>query len=415
MSSSPRGAAKALLQCMALLLCGVLAACTSGVDSPRASSRSPSGSATRSTAPSTASAGATSSRTAATSSAPSGPEAQVTAALARLDRRAQVGQLFLAGVPLSNLPTGDALVRSGVGGVFLAGRSTLSTGQLAATTFRWQSLVSGPRLWVAADQEGGLVQTFKGPGFPLLPTAVQQGALSDAALSALAQGMGASLHSAGLNLDLAPVADVVPAGTEARNAPIGSFDRQYGSTAPTVNRAASTVMNGLHRSGVTATLKHFPGLGRVQSNTDEAATTDRVTQRTDPEVTLFGTIGRSAAHPFVMMSSAVYARIDPTAPAAFSRTVLTGLLRQQLGFDGVVVSDDLGNAKAVADVAPGERAVRFFAAGGTLVLTVLPSLVPGMIDAVLARMTADRGFAAQVQAAVHTALLAKARAGLLPR
>jgi beta-N-acetylhexosaminidase len=401
---------------VALLLCGALGACTSGGTAPSASRASRTGSSAPSTSPGSSTSSATSSTTpTATSSPPSGPEAQVAAALARLDRRAQVGQLFLAGVPLSNLPTGDALVRSGVGGVFLAGRSTLSTGQLAATTARWQSLVSGPRLWVAADQEGGLVQTFKGPGFPLIPTAVQQGALPDAALNSLAKGMGAGLHSAGLNLDLAPVADVVPAGTEGRNPPIGAFDRQYGSSAATVNRAASTVMHGLARSGVTATLKHFPGLGRVQSNTDEAATTDTVTRRTDPEVALFGTIGRSVVHPFVMMSSAVYARIDPSAPAAFSRPVLTGLLRQQLGFDGVVVSDDLGNAKAVADVAPGERAVRFFAAGGTLVLTVLPSLVPGMIDAVLARMSADPGFATQVQAAVHTALLAKARAGLLPR
>jgi len=409
MTSSTRTAAVALL-------CGVLTACSSGSAVPSASSASSSSRAASSSAPSS------SPRTPASvvpsrspsSATPSGPEARVAATLARLDRRAQVAQLFLAGVPLSSLTAGDALVRSGVGGVFLAGRSQLSTTQLAATTTRWQSLAPGTRLWVAADQEGGNVQTLKGPGFHPLPTAVAQGALPDPALSALAQGMGASLRSAGLNLDLAPVADVVPAGTESRNAPIGQFQRQYGSTPATVTRAASTVLHGLARSGVTATLKHFPGLGRVRSNTDVAATVDTVTRRNDPEVALFGSMGRSVTHPFVMMSSAVYARIDPTGPAAFSRTVLTGLLRQQLGFDGVVVSDDLGNAKAVADVAPGERAVRFLAAGGTLVLTVLPSLVPGMIAAVLARTAADPAFAAQVKQAVHTALLAKARAGLLP-
>jgi beta-N-acetylhexosaminidase len=258
------------------------------------------------------------------------------------------------------------------------------------------------------------VQTLKGPGFALLPTALEQGALPVPALRTLAAGMGASLHEAGLNLDLAPVADVVPAGTESSNAPIGQFERQYGSTPDVVSAAAGTVIHGLAGGGVTATLKHFPGLGRVQGNTDTAAITDTVTTPDDAQVGLFGSLSRSSDHPFVMMSSAVYARIDPSRPAAFSSAVLTGLLRTQLGFGGVVVSDDLGNATAVADVAPGERAVRFLAAGGTLVLTVLPSLVPAMIAAVLARMRTDPAFAPTVDRAVHTALLAKARAGLLP-
>ena len=94
--------------------------------------------------------------------------------------------------------------------------------------------------------------------------------------------------------------------------------------------------------------------------------------------------------------------------------MVTGLLRETLGFDGVVISDDIGDARAVAAVPPGERAVRFLAAGGTLVLTVDDTIVPEMIDAVLTRSASDAAFAAQVDAAVHTALLAKARAGLLP-
>jgi beta-N-acetylhexosaminidase len=156
-------------------------------------------------------------------------------------------------------------------------------------------------------------------------------------------------------------------------------------------------------------------LGRVQANTD---TTARVTDGTitpgDEQVAAFGTLARSPAHPFVMASSAVYTQLDPANPAAFSSVVLTDLLRGRLGFDGVVISDDLGNARAVSDVPAAERAVRFLAAGGTLVLTVEPSIVPAMIDAVLARSDADPAFAATVDAAVHTALLAKARAGLLP-
>ena len=219
-----------------------------------------------------------------------------------------------------------------------------------------------------------------------------------------------------MNLDLAPVVDIVPAGTETANPPIGAFDRQYGSTAAVVVPAAGAVVDGLSAHGVTATLKHFPGLGRVQANTDTTAdVVDSTTTADDEQVAAFADLARSPADPFVMVSSARYTQLDPDAQAAFSPIVLTDLLRGQLGFDGVVISDDFGLATAVQDLPPGERAVRFLAAGGTLVLTVDPAIVPTMIDAVLARADADPAFATTVDAAVHTALLAKERAGLLPR
>ncbi|WP_116450516.1 glycoside hydrolase family 3 N-terminal domain-containing protein [Blastococcus litoris] len=346
-----------------------------------------------------------------TSSAPADP---VEAALAGLDRRAQVAQLFVAGVPLDDLGSGDAVAESGVGGLFMAGRSTAPAEELAQVSERWQAAAPGPGLWVAADQEGGDVQTLKGPGFERLPSALQQGSMPPAELAALAQGMGTALRSAGVNLDLAPVADVVPPGNEQANAPIGYFDRQYGSTPEAVAAAAGTVVDGLAGAGVTATLKHFPGLGRVQANTDTSAdVTDTVTTADDPQVALFGELAASSAAPFVMVSSATYALIDPDDQAAFSSVVLMGLLRGRLGFDGVVISDDLGNAEAVSDVPPGDRAVRFIAAGGTLLLTVDPELVPEMVDAVLARDASDPVFARTVDAAVRTALTAKQRAGLL--
>ena len=359
--------------------------------------------------PSPTSASATSSTAAPT---PADPVAE---ALAGLDRRGQVEQLFLAGVRLDDLSPGTSLAMSGVGGIFLAGRSQAPATELAATVQGWQSEAPGPGLWVAADQEGGQVQALQGPGFEPLPSALEQGALPPAELAALADRLGASLHDAGVNLDLAPVVDIVPPGTESANPPIGAVDRQYGGTAAQVVAAAGAVVDGLAAHQVTATLKHFPGLGRVQGNTDTAATvTDSVTTADDEQVAAFATLARNPAEPFVMASSATYTQLDPAGPAAFSPAVLTGLLRDRLGFDGVVVSDDVGNAAAVAGVPAGERATRFIAAGGTLVLTVDATLVPEMIDAVLARDEGDPAFAAQVDTAVRTALAAKARAGLLP-
>ncbi|MGY1915402.1 glycoside hydrolase family 3 N-terminal domain-containing protein [Blastococcus sp. SYSU DS0973] len=342
-------------------------------------------------------------------------DVSVDAVLAGLDRRSQVSQLFVAGVPLDGLGAGTAVVGEGVGGVFLQGRTTLAAPELAATTAAWQEAAPGPGLWIAADQEGGAVQTLKGSGFDVLPPAVEQGLLPAGELGALADRLGAAMSGAGLNLNLAPVADVVPPGTEAGNAPIGAFGRQYAGAGPAVAAAAATVADGLASHGVVPTFKHFPGLGRVSENTDTTSdVVDPVTAAGDEQVTAFAdALARTAADPFVMTSSATYPRIDPEEQAAFSRAVVTDLLRDRLDFDGVVVSDDLGAAEAVADIPPGERAVRFLAAGGTLVLTVDAGLVPEMVDAVAARAETDPAFAATVDAAVRTALTAKAEAGLL--
>ncbi|MGY1635517.1 glycoside hydrolase family 3 N-terminal domain-containing protein [Geodermatophilus sp. SYSU D00742] len=389
-----------LLASLGTLLCVALTACSGSVPGDGPASSPPIG-RTTSTAPTTA---------------VDPVQQQVDAALAGLDDRRQVAQLIVVGVPLSDLSPAGTLVRdTGVGGVFLQGRSTASADELAATTAQWTGAVTGPEPWVAADQEGGAVQTLSGPGFADLPPAVDQGRLPASELAALADGMGSSLAAAGVTLNLAPVVDVVPEGTAAGNAPIGAFGRQYGTTASAVTAAAGLVVDGLAAHGVTATLKHFPGLGKVQENTDvSAGVTDTVTTRDDEQVSAFAELATDEAAPFVMTSSATYTRIDPTAPAAFSPVVVDGLLREQLGFDGVVISDDLGAAEAVRDVPVGERAVRFLAAGGTLVLTVDATTVPEMIDAVLARAETDPAFAEQVDTAVRTALTAKARAGLLP-
>ena len=114
-----------------------------------------------------------------------------------------------------------------------------------------------------------------------------------------------------------------------------------------------------------------------------------------------------------MISSAIYTKIDAARPAAFSPTVVTKLLRGDLKYSGVVISDDLGNAKQVQAWAPGTRAVDFIAAGGDIVLTVNPALIPTMIATVTARANASATFRSQVAAAVKRVLVAKATEGLL--
>lgn len=387
------------------LLAGTLVACGS-----EAGSRS--GTTSGASSPGTSTSAPTSSPQ---PPSPTGPEARVAAALDELDRRAEIAQLFVVGVPADDLQAGAGLTVDGVGGLFLAGRPTASASELAGLTAGWQEQAPGPGPWIAADQEGGSVQSLKGSGFDRLPSATEQGDLPPEELAALAGTLGAQLRSAGVNLNLAPVVDVVPAGTESTNGPIGYHDRQYGSTGVEVAEAAATIVDQLAAAEVTSTLKHFPGLGRVRGNTDDSAdVVDTVTAVGDEQVTAFAaTLTRTSAEPMVMMSSATYALIDPANRAAFSSVVIRDVLRGQLGFAGPVISDDLGNATAVASVPVGERAVRFLDAGGTLVLTVAPGTFPEMLQAVVARDAADPEFAAAVDAAVRTALLAKAEAGLL--
>lgn len=114
-----------------------------------------------------------------------------------------------------------------------------------------------------------------------------------------------------------------------------------------------------------------------------------------------------------MVSSATYTKIDAKHLAAFSPTVIDHLLRSQLGFKGVVISDDLGNAVAVRSFSPAQRAVNFIAAGGDMILTVRPSTVPAMTQAVQTRMRQDASFRAKVNDSVRRILDAKRNAGLL--
>jgi beta-N-acetylhexosaminidase len=122
--------------------------------------------------------------------------------------------------------------------------------------------------------------------------------------------------------------------------------------------------------------------------------------------------GVTAGTQFVMVSSATYPSIDDQHPACFSATVITSMLRGDLGFRGVVISDDLGTP-ALARFSNASRATKFFGAGGTMLLDTSPGGIPAMIKAVLARAATSSAFGAQIEADTMTVLLAKANAGLI--
>ena len=265
---------------------------------------------------------------------------------------------------------------------------------------------------VAADQEGGEVQQLTGTGFTPMPSGLEQA--QDADLRASAQAWGSELKQAGVNVNLAPVADTVPADIGRANEPIGKWGRQYGSTPEAAGKGSLAFARGMQDAGVEPTVKHFPGIGRITGNTDLQATgiTDSTATTKDPYLAPFAETIEGGTK-IVMIGSARYSKIDGETPALFSQKIVTGMLREDMDFDGVVITDDVGAAKAVAATPVPERATKFVAAGGDIVLTADPSQVPTMVSAIEAKAKGDTAFGKQVTASVTRVLTLKEDMGLL--
>ncbi|UQU66513.1 glycoside hydrolase family 3 protein [Couchioplanes caeruleus] len=334
--------------------------------------------------------------------------------LAGLSLEERAGQALMIGTPVGSPRELEAAVRRyGLGGVFLAGRSTRSADALRADITALRSAAPVPPL-VAADQEGGNVQTFKGADFPLMPTAERLGRGSPDKLRDTVRDSARRLHGIGVTVNLAPVADTVPVSIGVGNPPIGAFHRQYGSDPGEVAADVGTAVAASQGEGVLTVLKHFPGLGRVRANTDVSRdAVDATTTATDPYLQPFAA-GIRAGSAGVMISSARYPQLDRTGIATYSKPIITGLLRERLGYDGLVMSDDVGAADAAAVVPVGERAVTFVAAGGDMVLTIRPQDAGPMADALVAEARRSPSFDARLTDAARHVLAAKDRAGLLP-
>jgi beta-N-acetylhexosaminidase len=219
-----------------------------------------------------------------------------------------------------------------------------------------------------------------------------------------------------VNFDLAPVMDVVPAATAASNAPIGALDREFGSTPAGNGAHGAAFITGMASAGVATAAKHFPGLGRVTGNTDFTANVvDNVTTPNDPDLGSFRAAVAAGA-PFVMVALATYTLIDRTQLAVFSPTVMK-LVRSGsgsgLGFGGVIMSDDLGDALAVQSIPAASRAISFLTAGGDMITSQSLAPAQAMAAAVLAKASSSPSFRAVVDAAAQRILAAKQAFGLL--
>jgi beta-N-acetylhexosaminidase len=339
--------------------------------------------------------------------------------LATMTEEQRIGQLFLLGLANDQLGAAEqnAIRTYHFGSVWFVEQSAAGVPTIRAIADAVQGLAAANTasvgFFVAANQEGGIIQSLSGPGFSTIPSALDQSTIDPATLRTSAGLWGRELASAGVNLNFAPVLDVVPPGTDAQNEPIGALQRGYGHDPVTVTAHAVAFMQGMEDAGIATTGKHFPGLGRVTGNTDfTAAVVDDVTTATDANLAPFHD-AIAIGIPMVMVALAKYQQIDPSELAVFSPTVMRQMLRTSLGFTGVVVSDDLGATVAVANIAPADRAIGFLLAGGDFIISKMVAPANAMASAISARSSTDAAFKTRVDDAALRILRAKAARGLV--
>ena len=342
-----------------------------------------------------------------------------TRVLAGMTEEQRIGQLFLLGLANDQLGAAEmnAIRSYHLGSVWFVEQSTAGVAAIRAVADSVQGLATADTtasvgFFVAANQEGGIIQSLSGPGFSTIPSALDQGAIDPATLRSRAALWGRELASAGVNLNFAPVLDVVPPGTDAQNAPIGALRRGYGHDPATVSAHAIAFLRGMEDAGIATTGKHFPGLGRVTGNTDFTSAVDDVTTANDAYLAPFRD-AIAAGIPMIMVALAKYQQIDPAELAVFSPTVMRQMLRVSLAFNGVAISDDLGATVAVANIPAADRAINFLNAGGDLIISKTVAPANAMAAAIVTRASSDASFKARVDDAALRVLRAKADRGLV--
>lgn len=249
-------------------------------------------------------------------------------------------------------------------GFILFRRNCASPAQLGRLVEALRDSVGRADAPVLIDQEGGRVARLRPPHWRRYPSAAEIAALPDP-LAEQAARLGARLIAddlarLGITVDCLPVLDLPVAGADQV---IG--DRAYGGEPGRVARLARAVCDGLLDGGVLPVLKHIPGHGRARVDSHYACPAVD-TSRSELACTDFAPFQALCAMPWAMTAHIVYRAIDAGAPATFSRSVIAEIIRGEIGFDGVLISDDL-SMRALGG-ALGERAARAFAAGCDLVL-----------------------------------------------
>jgi beta-N-acetylhexosaminidase len=274
--------------------------------------------------------------------------------------------LLLVGFDDTAVSGATAPFIAGTAGVILFRRNIAGPSEVKALVASLQAGVASGRapLLVAVDQEGGMVERLGDAGTPP-PSAMSLGSVGDLRLTrSIYHMIGAELRALGFTVALAPVADVL---SEPRS-PLGL--RSFGADPEMVAGHVVAAVAGLHDAGVAATVKHFPGLGRAALDSHVTLpVSDRSIDDLPHEELVPFRAAIAAGVDVVMSAHLALPRIDASGePATLSRAVLTGMLREELGFTGVICTDDLEMQAIAARLPPADAAVRAVSAGADLVL-----------------------------------------------
>ncbi|HEX4745831.1 MAG TPA: glycoside hydrolase family 3 N-terminal domain-containing protein [Gaiellaceae bacterium] len=327
------------------------------------------------------------------------------AAVDTLTLEEQVGQVLVLSFSGKTVPAyvRTALRERRVAGVILFGANIAGRDQLHALTRELRR--AGGRPIVAVDQEGGHVRRLPWVG----PQAAQPVQARRGSVRADAESAARALRNAGVTVTFAPVADVPSVSGAALASRSFSRDPEVASTA------VQAAIRGWRAGGIAATAKHFPGLGAAPANTDDAIVTVRHSRATLDAVDLppfVAAIG--AGVPLVMVGHARYPTLDRVRIASQSHPIVEGLLREELGFRGVVVTDSLEARASLATgaiTAVSERALR--AGADLLLLTGRGSYRP-VYEHLLAAARADPALRARVRESAARVLALRQRGARPP-
>jgi beta-N-acetylhexosaminidase len=277
------------------------------------------------------------------------------------DRRRQVGQFMLAGFQGHAIPVElRALAREfDLGGVVLFARNVVEPAQVADLAREALELSRSAPVWVAVDQEGGRVQRVKAP-LTVWPAAAALGRADDLDLTQrFGRALARELRAMGISFDFAPVLDVL---TRKDNPAIG--DRALSSDPAVVARHGVALMQALQGEGLPACAKHFPGHGEASVDSHEdLPVVDLSPDRLERVEWVPFRAAIDAGIDAVMSCHVLVPSLDDSSPATLSHDVITGRLRGQLGFGGLVLSDDMDMKAILRRFEPGDAAVRAVAAG----------------------------------------------------
>ncbi len=345
---------------------------------------------------------------------------RIDALLAEMSLRDKVAQLFMVSLWGEQLTADSAqfLVTYNPGGVILFGYNTDSPEQITALTNAIQQTgLTRPGsipAWIAIDQEGGIVSRLS-EGFTTFPVNMAVAATGDPAYArAIGRAMAAELRAVGINMNLAPVADVQ---TNPLNPVINR--RAYGTDPAIVGQMSAAMIEGLQAGGVMATAKHFPGHGDTGTDSHLELPVVSLERTRLDEVELVPFRQAIAVDVGAIMAAHIwYPALDPTpnTPASLSAPVLSGLLRQEMAFEGLIMTDalDMDSIDRQYDLA--EAAIRAIQAGADLItpgphtgLAAQQAAVEAVVDAVLSGSIS----LGRIEESVRRILRLKARFGVL--